>query len=376
MPEGIGVPFPPPPEHDPFIPSFPPTKGPPPIREPEPAPAPEPEPGPVPAPPIVPPPRTTGVPQAIPDISVLAILLLVLGLIAAVEGIKEFLNWLFQRMFGAILPSRRTPQLETKDILQPLSNALGKVEAKVDAAIGVSFAKLGGIVGMVGQAIIASELTTYQVAVKLGGLSSLQRQQGAVQTQTQQQLAAQKAAAQAGLQAAQTTQQAQALQLAAQATQIKTLQHHITHLIEPELDGLRHAIPNLERGATTAWDEIKKHEELLGAAGVTAATAFGLSQLGGDWIRCEASKLLGRGLCRSGPDIWKQLLAGAIDVLALSDICDLSAAVVATAQTLRPGMEAFVSVENALIGCHGNTAPHDFTLSPFSPTPVYAPVTI
>lgn len=334
-----------------------------------------------PSPPKPAPPLTPQEPEAEPnaggltDLPILAILLIALALALIASYFTDFLNWLFRTVLGPFSGGRATKTLDPTVTTQALSNAMGRAVAGIDKQMGVSFTKLSQTTGRLASTLTAIGEAIYQLAGAISGIehntTGIRQGQAAIRADVRRiDRAADRA--EATIQAVQKHEAADSHAVHAQLTQ---LQHHVSHVIEPELDALRGRIPKLERGATVAWDEIKKHDELLGIGAMTGTVALALGRLGGSWIRCETNQELGKANCRSGNnDLIRKLLAGTIDVLALSDICDLSAAMVATAQTLRPGLEAFVSAENALIGCHGNTGPKRIRLPKVSPTHVYAAV--
>lgn len=371
MPDGLYEPIPVTPR--PFRPTFP---GPPDdgdvITLPDPTPAPEPQPGPTPAPPpVIPePPSAPTSPGALPDLGWLAALIVLFGLIALAKALVDFFNWLFRRMLGPLAKkSNRTP-LTTKALLQPLSNHLGTWEQGIDAHLGLSFQKLASIETRIGRAIVAAAQTGYQVAVRVARLEHHSRVQDHVAHAQGQRIASTQHTARHAVTQAETERKRSVAGEHSIQMQVNALTHHVTHVMEPELEQLRHRIPSLEKGATDTWDEIKKHEGMLSIAGITALTAVALEKLGGSWIRCEANQLLGRANCGGNSDLMRRILANAIPALAAADLCGAAEGVTALASTMQPALMAFVDVEFALIGCHGATAPGPVPLDRYNATPV------
>lgn len=299
------------------------------IPEPEPIPGPvipKPNPNPTPAPvpvpvPVPEPGGTSGTLGGLPDLGWLGLLLAVLGLIALAAALTEFFNWLFKTILGPLPGGRQVNALTSKVLTQPLSNALGKAYQGVDGQIGLSFTTLGDLTNQVGQAIAAAEEVIYISAVKLAALAGSttgvhEKADNALSRAKLAQRAAEVVTQQSLIEKHRAEQAEQQLE-----THVDVLQHNITHLLEPELDGLRHRIGELERGATTTWDEILKHEELLGASALTAATAFALRRLGADWIQCETNKRIGSAFCGTPGNWLARLLKGALPLLAFSDLC-------------------------------------------------------
>lgn len=371
MPEGFNEPIPAPPlpfqhEGKPIVIPSPPLPGP----SPGPEPAPEPSPAPTPAPPAPAPPPIPTVPGGLPDLGWLAALLVIFGLIALAKALADFFNWLFRKMLGPLAPKSGGQTLTTKALLQPLSNALGQYEQGIDTQLGLSFQRLASIETRVGRAILSAEQTLYQVTSHLIQLRDNTKAQSAtVQAQGQRIAVAQHAAAVADARAA--TEQHRAIRIeGAQQMQLNALTHHVTHVLEPELEALRHRIPALEKGAATTASELRKHSAALSIAGITAATAVALDRLGGGWIRCEANKLLGRANCSNGSDLWRKLLGDALDALLITDLCEMVALMAATARVFEPVLIGFVDVEDALIGCHGASKPPALNVPALSLPPV------
>lgn len=282
----------------------------PPIVTPEPAPLPAPEP-------------EYGAPEALPELGWLSALIVLLGLIALAAALVDALNSLATLVFSRI-PGFGTPRIkDTKTFLQPVSNKLGQWESKIDADIGLSFTKLAQVVGGVGESILAGELATYQAVARIAGLEGSVGHQAALHAQAKQSTARAQATAETALQHAVAAAAAASTGAAAANGHAVTLEHSITHLIEPELDALRHRIHELERGATVAWDELSKHSEALSIAGVTAATAVALTRLGADWTRCDSNRAIGERLCGATGNNLSRLLAGGLPLLAFADLCEV-----------------------------------------------------
>jgi hypothetical protein len=127
--------------------------------------------------------------------------------------------------------------------------------------------------------------------------------------------------------------------------------------------GLTKRLAKLER-------RMHRVEGLL-AAGVLAAA---MANVLGVTARCLRSGNIGK-LARlaCGAESWiiRFLEFGTIEAFVATDLCDFSDLLITTAEGLRPALMDFVSVENALVGCHDFDAPRTFTLPPVSlPAPV------
>lgn len=313
---------------------------------------------------------------AVPDLAKLAILIIVLGLIAFAKAITDFMNWLFRLLLGPLWPKTGRKQVSPQNLTQGLSNALGTEFQKLDSELGMNLARMADTAGFIGQAL-------YQlgVAVQLAAetIARLEGRTGHNETVTnalrqQQQADRQKLTTTQAQVAAQGQHDAAALK--AVREDLHRLHEHVTRVIEPELDGLRHAIPQLEKGAVSLWGEVEKHSEAIGITGATAMTAAALARLGGSWIRCDNTRALGEAACGMDSNLIRRLLAGLLPALALADLCALADGVLTAAQTLQPAMLAFVDAEDALIGCHDFDKPKAIPLAKVSPTTVYATVTL
>jgi hypothetical protein len=301
---GLNAPYIPTPPHPPIgLPAPPVTPSPEPGPAPEPAPAPEPEP-------------TLG--QAMPDLGNIAWLLVLLGLIAVAVALVDFFNWLFRSMLGPLWPRSGSKTVTAPKLTQALSNSLGQHFDGLDGELGQSFQKLAQLTTGLGGAILAGEKVSYQIAVKLARVQGHAVRTDATAASARQQAKAAQATATEARQSAIT---AAATAAAANQTlqgRLDDLTHHVTRVLEPELEHLRHKIPELEKGAIVTWDEIKKHDLLLGAGAMTAAVAAGLGHLGGSWIRCENNQDLGKKLCGTDPGLLGKVSKNGIeDALAL-----------------------------------------------------------
>lgn len=287
-----------PPEEPPVEPSLTP------VGHAQPQPEPEPEPGPV-GPTLVPP--VTPGPAA--DISKLALWLIILGLIAAAAALIQAFNNLFKWFLGPLFKRAGSPTLSAQQFTQTLSNALGASYQSIDADVAMILQRLNDTAGRSATVAVATAGLALQIAERVGrleGHSTGQDQQQA-KTATQAAQAAQEAALAA--QAAKTLSKGTAAALGALRASQSAETTHVTHLIEPEIDGLKARIHELERGAESAWDLLKQHEDALGVAGLAAGVATGLAQLGSSWIRCDANAALGKANCGLPKNLLNDLLA-------------------------------------------------------------------
>jgi hypothetical protein len=135
----------------------------------------------------------------------------------------------------------------------------------------------------------------------------------------------------------------------------------------------RAAIGRTAKQARAHARRLARLEALLGTAALTAAVAVALNRLGLRWLRCSSLNRIGR---RVGCAPWRMLedvFMGTFTVLVASDLCRWTALMTTAAEQARPLFLELVDVENALVGCHGNTAPAPLRARGYSPTPLADP---
>jgi hypothetical protein len=111
--------------------------------------------------------------------------------------------------------------------------------------------------------------------------------------------------------------------VSALTARVGTLEHDWQGVLDPTVEELRERTKAIEDGFTHAWDLLKEHSEALGIGALTSTVAVALEQLGADWIRCGGTGAVGRALCGLGPAILEDLLAGALDIAGLYELCNI-----------------------------------------------------
>ena len=124
------------------------------------------------------------------------------------------------------------------------------------------------------------------------------------------------------------------------------------------------AIPNLIKRVGTLWHwrqsvdrRLHKLEVGVGASAFAVAMA---NVLGLGSARCLRSGNIGRlarGLCGLERGLLDLLLLGVGEALIVSDLCGFAELMSEATQQMTPVLSEFVTVENALIGCHGADGP-------------------
>lgn len=309
---------------------------------------------------------------AVPELSKLALLLLVLAFIAIAKAFTDFINWLFRNMLGPLWPKTGSKQASSQAMTQGLSNYLGTFAQGVDSELGVNFTRMAETAGMLGQFVGEVGATLQLMAEDIAGIEGVQastRNGQAALRQRQRQQAQQLEHTQTQVATAAKAQTATNHTLEQRLDQ---LTHHVHHVIEPELDGLRNAIPALERGAATTWDEVQKHSEAIGLAGTVAATATALSRLGAGWTRCETNQLVGKELCNTSPDQVRKLLKGLFPLIDIALLCSFVKLISQMGKNpvLLDALGVFsIGVED-LLRCTGATIAKDLPVPPLSLAPV------
>ena len=131
----------------------------------------------------------------------------------------------------------------------------------------------------------------------------------------------------------------------------------IGHVVLPDIAGLRERARAIADHVENLFQQTRKLDALLGTAAFTGAVAFALARLDVSWIRCRNWNRIGKGICGLPSDLLETLLAGTIDALVVSDLCDFAYLLGQATREVEPALLSFVSVENALIGCHGTSRP-------------------
>ena len=300
------------------------------------------------------------------DLLDLAGLLLLLGIIALFVSLTGFFNWLIRNTLGRLFNAAGRPQVSSTAVGQAISNNLGQAFSGFDAQFGVVFQSLGEDVGQVGLALRNAEQTLFQAVSKL---VTLEQSHTATKAQAETITVKEKPTIERVTTVEHKTKvkiEVDKVADPAYQQELDRLTHHITDIIDPELEALRHLIPKLEHGHASLWDEVSKHSEALGIAGLVAGTAAALAQLGGTWIRCENNQAIGESLCGNTGNLLKDLLNGLLDIGGLLALCPLVALLYDTAESA-PVQDLLGGVTDgleALLACRG--------IAPYTPPSVEA----
>jgi hypothetical protein len=292
---------------------------------------------------------------ALPDLLLLAVLIVCLGVVGAIKGVVDFLNWIIGKALGAVTFGLLGQALDVSGVLQPLSNALGNVEARIDSFMGQCFHNLATSVEWVGRELAGAALLDAALAEKVAELvaRSLSTDLHVAEN------AASNIVTGHVLPEIHTVTRvadtALAASVGALTGRLGVIEGEITGVLDPELAALRERARAVEDGFQRAWDLLRQHEEALGIGAVTAATAVALEELGMSWARCSGVGAVGKALCGLGPKLIEDLLAGTLELGILFDLCALTELLVKTAESgpVQDALKLLTGGIEELIRCRG-----------------------
>lgn len=138
----------------------------------------------------------------------------------------------------------------------------------------------------------------------------------------------------------------------------------------------RHRIGAIEHALPRIYARLRRLEGVFTSVGAAAIVANALPRLGLRWLRCRNVGRIGSALCGLEPLLVDALVLGTLDAIAVADLCLFSDGLRLTAEAIRPELEAFVTVTDALVGCHGAAKPLPLGLPTASLPPVPAPLAL
>jgi len=107
--------------------------------------------------------------------------------------------------------------------------------------------------------------------------------------------------------------------------------------------------------------------------GLIGATIFKSFDLG--WLRCRGVGRVGKSLCGASGLI-EALFADAIDVLLVTNLCELVTLMTKGARFAEPAIDQIVQNIDGLIQCQGATRPKAITVQWFAPPPATNPIAL
>lgn len=151
---------------------------------------------------------------------------------------------------------------------------------------------------------------------------------------------------------------------------IRPWEHTLDVTIPRDIAGLRARTGAITDRLDALWHRIRGVEKLTATAAFAGAVAFALTRLDLGWLRCRNVRNVGRALCGFPSTLLEAFLLDGLTVLAATDLCELSYAITGVAEGFEPVLYEFVDVEQALVGCHGNTSPGNRSLPKLNLPPV------
>jgi hypothetical protein len=137
----------------------------------------------------------------------------------------------------------------------------------------------------------------------------------------------------------------------------RALEHAVAGTIPREFAGMREWVRELGDRYVALFHRVGRLEHAIPTDVATAAVAVGLAELGLEWTRCRNVGRLGRRMCGTPAWLLEQLLAGAIDVLVIRDLCAITGAMIEGAHLAAPVLDELVSGIEELLSCQGSSRP-------------------
>ena len=296
-----------------------------------------------------------GVAEALPQLLILAGLLVAAGLIYLADAFVRAIFGTVSGTVGWIPYVGKLIESPVDSIAQKVSNAMGAAEAKIDNQIGVSFHKLAGIVVWLAEMLIALPLLVFDLGKLVGELLHRTTAGEQVAQAVTGSVTAVDRIAVHGIDRIRAAEASALHGIDTLGGRVGIIEQEIQGTLDPTLEALRARQRELEDGFQRAWELIKAHEEALGLGALTGAVAIALDELGGSWIRCETNKLIGRKLCGSNLGLLKDLLEGALLALTVADLCALTKGMIALAESspVQDTLRAFTDGLDDLLLCQG-----------------------
>lgn len=306
--------------------------------------------------------------EAVPELGVLTLAIVALGLILLAEALVRGLFGTVNGAVGWIPWVGKVISAPIQTIEQKVISGLGAAEAKVDNAIGQAWHKLADTIVTLAELLVALPILLYQVAKLLGQLVISDVTHGEATKAARSAAADALAQARHGIDRVRSTTDELGRGIDAVAGRVGALEHETADVLSPALDTVRGQVGRLEGEAVRTWDEVVANGELLGLAAFTGAVAVALEELGSGWIRCEANQHVGRKLCGIGPGLIKALLEGALGALTIGELCNLSKLLVKVAQSgpIQSALTVVTTGMTDLFRCQGVSRARPYKLPPLS----------
>jgi len=319
-------------------------------------------------------PQDIEIAELLPVLAKLCGLVAVLGIIFAVRGLVTGIFWIVKKFvqgvtFGLLdsVPGQHAAE-------QAITSALGSAITGIESSIGYSWHQTARLVDHIGRELyglaefswiaIAALLTLMQPDQWRKLWDFLTHRTGATLDYTKAM----------HVHHGRTARVTRAQAIPQTVPRLGRLERQIDTVLEPDIQTLRERSRAVTEEMARVWHRVRALDKVIGAGVLTGVVSLALARLGGSWIRCANWRTLGRRVCGIPLGLLDELLASAFLAFAVTDICDFAIGAQAVAQELVPLFTTLVDVENALVGCHGATAPPALTVAAVAVPPALDPL--
>lgn len=259
-------------------------------------------------------------------------------------------------------------------IEERISNVFGDLASRFEARVGASWHATARLIDRMGHEIASHSSILHTLANLVIGLT-VPGQQGRLIHALQKMLHGAQSLTHAATERISGVEQRVARGIGADVLpRIRALEREVSSEVVRERTRARTAERAADREITNLWKWARTHTLAAGTLAFAGAVSLALSRLGLGWLRCPSLGRLGKRIGCGGFAALDDLLFGAVTALAVTDLCEFSALAYTAAEEMTPLLIGLVDVENALIGCHGATAPPALRLRALSLPPVRDPL--
>ena len=156
----------------------------------------------------------------------------------------------------------------------------------------------------------------------------------------------------------------------------EALRHAITVAIPREVAGLEREVAEISGWTRKNLLRRIRRLEWLAAGGLASAIALKMIARVAPWVRCSNVNRAGRLLCRMPVQLFEELIAGALDVLVVTDLCLIVSLMTRAAQATQGVVSGLADSISGLIQCQGASRPKPLAVDYFEPPPSAGLVTL
>lgn len=135
----------------------------------------------------------------------------------------------------------------------------------------------------------------------------------------------------------------------------------VPRVIPGAIPALRKRVGTLEGGVGKVWDYIRSHAVNYGTLAFAGAVAVALARMGGTFVRCRNTQLLGRRLCGLDKALLDSLLLGTLAIIGTLSIRDFANAAI---DTVEPTIGAIQGLVRELHGIERRSAAQQGFVTP------------